>query len=609
MHVLIRAVCAFAILWAIAGLAHAQGCGPQNPNCIVPTAPFGTNNNQAASTAFVQQNSGAAGIYTGLSGDCTATSLGVITCLKTNGQPFYTDLPTPVNPLDAATKQYVDNTAVGFTPHIQVVLATTTALPTNVYNNGTAGVGATLTATANGALTIDGTSPSVNDRELIKNEAAPANNGIYVVTAVGDGSDPYVLTRATDANTPGTGDANKIGFGTYVLATTGTANSNTGWTVNSTVTTIGTSPISWAQFSGSGSGVQTINGLGGTPSIVNNGGVSVGTSPGIINLKVPIVPPQGRITLASATPVMVASQTARTTLYYDCYRGGNGVPYYNGTVDAPDTIPACEVSTAMQASGAGVLNANGVFDVWWEGNSHHSICVTTNGSGGGWASDTGGSNTARGAGYSQLDFLTRPYVTNKNSVPHCYNGTADYGSITANKLTYLGTVLTDATSPGSISFTFGAAASGGGAARFGVWNAYNRVNVGTNITDNGANYVYSSATVREARGSSTNQATFVFGLSEDAVAATYNATIATVAGAGATAEVGLGFDSTAAYGCPQVGIAFAPTNNTYVINGLSACAWYPGLGLHVLSANESSPNGFNTYNNNSVGTLTAGARM
>lgn len=34
--------------------ALAQGCGPQNPNCIVPTAPFGTNNNQAASTAFVQ---------------------------------------------------------------------------------------------------------------------------------------------------------------------------------------------------------------------------------------------------------------------------------------------------------------------------------------------------------------------------------------------------------------------------------------------------------------------------------------------------------------------------------------------------------------------------
>jgi hypothetical protein len=34
-------------------LAAAQGCGPSNPNCVVPTAPAGSNNNQAASTAFV----------------------------------------------------------------------------------------------------------------------------------------------------------------------------------------------------------------------------------------------------------------------------------------------------------------------------------------------------------------------------------------------------------------------------------------------------------------------------------------------------------------------------------------------------------------------------
>lgn len=38
-------------LWS--SLALAQGCGPQNPNCIVPTAPPGTSDNRAASTAFV----------------------------------------------------------------------------------------------------------------------------------------------------------------------------------------------------------------------------------------------------------------------------------------------------------------------------------------------------------------------------------------------------------------------------------------------------------------------------------------------------------------------------------------------------------------------------
>jgi len=48
---------ALGLLFALwSSLAFAQGCGPTNPNCIVPTAPVGTNNNQAASTAYVLQN-------------------------------------------------------------------------------------------------------------------------------------------------------------------------------------------------------------------------------------------------------------------------------------------------------------------------------------------------------------------------------------------------------------------------------------------------------------------------------------------------------------------------------------------------------------------------
>lgn len=50
--------CLALFVWLMTyGAALAQqGCGPSNPNCIVPTAPVGTSNNQAASTAFVQQN-------------------------------------------------------------------------------------------------------------------------------------------------------------------------------------------------------------------------------------------------------------------------------------------------------------------------------------------------------------------------------------------------------------------------------------------------------------------------------------------------------------------------------------------------------------------------
>jgi hypothetical protein len=184
----------------------------------------------------------------------------------------FTGLSAPANPSDAATKAYVDATAQGLTIHSPVVLATTAALPSNTYNNGSSGVGATLTATANGALTIDGTAVSSGQRILVKNESTAANNGIYTVTNTGSGSADYVLTRATDANTPGIGNPSEIGYGTYVLATAGSLNIGSGWIVNAAVTTIGTSAISFAQFSSASNSVWNVSGS----SIYNNNGGNVG---------------------------------------------------------------------------------------------------------------------------------------------------------------------------------------------------------------------------------------------------------------------------------------------------------------------------------------------
>lgn len=79
-----------------------------------------------------------------------------------------------------------------------VVLATTGALAANTRASNT------LTADANGALgTIDGVDTatlSLPFRLLVKNEATQANNGIYNVTALGDGSSPWVMTRGSDAD-------------------------------------------------------------------------------------------------------------------------------------------------------------------------------------------------------------------------------------------------------------------------------------------------------------------------------------------------------------------------------------------------------------------------
>src|SRR5258708_3402495 len=78
--------------------------------------------------------------------------------------------------------------AQGLTTYTAVLAASTGAL-TATYANGALGVGATLTNSgAQVALTLDGVTLAVNDRVLIKNQAAPAQNGIYTVTTVGTGA-------------------------------------------------------------------------------------------------------------------------------------------------------------------------------------------------------------------------------------------------------------------------------------------------------------------------------------------------------------------------------------------------------------------------------------
>jgi hypothetical protein len=86
--------------------------------------------------------------------------------------------------------------------NIACALATTEPLPANSYSNGSAGVGATLSGTANGALSVDGTAVVVGDRILVKDEANLARNGAYTVTATGSAGAAYVLTRAADYDAP-----------------------------------------------------------------------------------------------------------------------------------------------------------------------------------------------------------------------------------------------------------------------------------------------------------------------------------------------------------------------------------------------------------------------
>lgn len=169
------------------------------------------------------------------------------------GTKRITGVADPLFDQDAATKIYVDQVAQGLDVKASVAYATTAALPAYTYNNGASGIGATITASANGALSIDGGSPAVGDRVLIKNEtgANQPYNGIYVVTNAGSASAAFVLTRATDFdNSSPSGEIP----GAFTFVEDGSTNADTGWVcVTNSPVTVGTTNITFTQFSGAGS--------------------------------------------------------------------------------------------------------------------------------------------------------------------------------------------------------------------------------------------------------------------------------------------------------------------------------------------------------------------
>lgn len=249
----------------------------------------------------------------------------------------------PTGPQDVASKNYVDSVASGLDAKASVRVATTAALAANTYANGTAGVGATLTANSNGVIaaidgqnvgaavsqtitnvtnstttvtatvaataglaigqtvaiagitgfttnnpngtfvvntipsgttftyivasaptgsyTSGGTAVANADRVLVKNEATAANNGIYVVTQIGTAGTPYILTRATDANTNTT-----ITPGLFTFIEQGSTNGAQGWVLSTSgAITVGTTALNFSQFSSStaysaGNGLQLSTG-------------------------------------------------------------------------------------------------------------------------------------------------------------------------------------------------------------------------------------------------------------------------------------------------------------------------------------------------------------
>ena len=190
--------------------------------------------------------------YTDLNSATASNTNGTLAKRDSNGRLQVT---APSADLDAANKAYVDSARSGLDVKQSVRLATNAALSTFTHSSGV------LTATTNGGLVIDGATLSdpadVGIRILVKNETSTnaPYNGVYTVTAVGDGSNPWVLTRATDADTSA-----EINPGMFVFVEQGTAWADSGWVLTTDGTiTLGTTNLTFVQFSAAG---QSIAGNG-----------------------------------------------------------------------------------------------------------------------------------------------------------------------------------------------------------------------------------------------------------------------------------------------------------------------------------------------------------
>jgi len=272
-----------------------------------------------------------------------------------------TNVATPTTAFDAVNKQYVDDlVASGITYHtpVKYEVPDTTGNLNATYNNGTAGVSATLTnAGTLAAFVPDGVTASISDRILIYNQTNAAQNGVYTVTVVGDASTSWVLTRATDADTYALKSPTGLGEGDAFFITSGNTGAGETYVCNTTGTIVfGTTAINFVQVSA-------------TQIYAGGNGIAI-TGP-TISLVAPVTVANGGTGLTTA-PTDGQLLTGNGTGYsLNTLKGGTGISVANapGSITITNTAPN---QTITLSAGSGIS----------VGGGYPSFTVSSTGSGG-----------------------------------------------------------------------------------------------------------------------------------------------------------------------------------------------------------------------------------
>lgn len=259
------------------------------------------------------------------------------------------------------------------------------------------------------------------------------------------------------------------------------------------------------------------------------------------------VPPQGRLTLLSASAVTTTDQTAKTTVYYTPYNGDNITTFFS-TDNCWYEQKFAEVSIAVPAT----TNTN--YDVFAKSTSSGTITLTASA----WSSDT-----ARSV-----------QLTNRDGL---------WVAQTDNTRLYLGSFRTTGVSGQTVDSA---------ASRY-LYNAYNRVTKTLFATDTTNTWTYSSAAYEEFRNQATEGVSRVGvldGLLQEPVSCTVAANFVVSSNAARACRVAVGLDSStaAASGC----IVGAQTVNAIALtfNEMKAVYNnYVGLGYHTLRCLEATP--------------------